>query len=45
MYCLPVKGQGEAPVADDSVAGASCFVGLVSVSVSLATRGQTQIRE
>jgi len=35
MACGAVKGQGEAPVPDVPVAGASCFVGRgVVVSVS-----------
>ena len=38
-----VKGHGEAPVRMVG-AGASCFVDVGSVSVSLATRGQTDMR-
>ena len=44
MSCVPVKWQGEAP-ALLSRAGASYLVGWpVVVSVSLATRGQTDMR-
>jgi len=38
-----VKWQGEAPPGGEP-GGASCFVGAVVVSVSLATRGQTDMR-
>ena len=44
MYGCLSRGQGEAPVAEGSVAGASCFVSGGPVSVSLATRGQTDMR-
>ena len=44
MEGLSVKGQGEAPTSWMQAAGASCLADVGGESVSLATRGQADMR-